>query len=116
MMISCLKWRISVNLRHGVEIMIGVLVFPDFQLQDAAGPISVYEVAARYAGVSPAIRILAATPGGVRSSSGVEVFANGFGSSRAITTLIVVGGEKVPVATTCNRTLSFVRTMARRGV
>ncbi len=29
--------------------MIGVLVFPDFQLLDAAGPISVFEIAARYA-------------------------------------------------------------------
>jgi hypothetical protein len=47
----------------------------------------------RYAGVSPAIRILAATPGAVRSSSGVEVFTSGFGAARAITTLIVVGGE-----------------------
>ena len=26
--------------------MIGVLVFPDFQLLDAAGPISVFEIAA----------------------------------------------------------------------
>jgi len=96
--------------------VIGVLVFPDFQLQDAAGPISVFEVAAIYAGVPPAIRILAATPGAVRSSSGVEVVAKGFGSSRAITTLIVVGGEKVPAATKCDRTLSYVRMMARRGV
>ena len=30
--------------------MIGVLIFPDFQLLDAAGPISVFEIAARYAG------------------------------------------------------------------
>ena len=29
--------------------MIGVLIFPDFQLLDAAGPISVFEIAARYA-------------------------------------------------------------------
>ena len=29
--------------------MIGILVFPDFQLLDAAGPISVFEIAARYA-------------------------------------------------------------------
>ena len=31
--------------------MIGVLVFPDFQLLDAAGPISVFEIAQRYAGL-----------------------------------------------------------------
>ena len=96
--------------------MIGILVFPDFQLLDAAGPISVFEIAARFAGIPSSIKVLAVTPGAVRSSSGVEVLANGFGSSRALTTLIVVGGEKVPVAATCNRTLSFVRTMARRGI
>ena len=96
--------------------MIGILVFPDFQLQDAAGPISVFEVAAIYAGVPPAIRILAATPGAVRSSSGVEVVAKGFGSSRAISTLIVVGAEKIPASAMCETTLSFVRTMAKRGV
>ena len=34
--------------------MIGVLIFPDFQLLDAAGPISAFEVAARFAG-QPAV-------------------------------------------------------------
>jgi len=29
--------------------MIGVLIFPDFQLLDAAGPISVFEIACRFA-------------------------------------------------------------------
>ena len=32
--------------------MIGVLVFPDFQLLDAAGPISVFEIASRFAGAA----------------------------------------------------------------
>jgi len=49
--------------------MIGVLIFPDFQLLDAAGPISVFEIAARYARTQPAIRVVAAEPGPVRSSS-----------------------------------------------
>src|SRR5258705_194202 len=53
--------------------MIGVLVFPNFQLLDAAGPISVFEIAARFAGQSPSIKVLAVTPGPVRSSSGVEM-------------------------------------------
>jgi transcriptional regulator GlxA family with amidase domain len=51
--------------------MIGVLVFPDFQLLDAAGPISVFEIAARFAGQPGSIRVMAVTPGPVRSSSGV---------------------------------------------
>jgi transcriptional regulator GlxA family with amidase domain len=96
--------------------MIGVLVFPDFQLLDAAGPISVFEIAARFAGQSPSIRVMAATPGPVRSSSGVEMLARGFKPSGAITTLIIAGGEGVDAAATCEKTLAFVRAVAKRGV
>ena len=73
--------------------MIGVLIFPDFQLLDASGPISTFEIAARYAGATPAIRTMAVTPGPVRSTSGVEMLARGLKPSGAITTLIVAGGE-----------------------
>ena len=96
--------------------MIGVLVFPDFQLLDAAGPISVFEIAARFASQQPSIRVLAATPGAVRSSSGVEMLARGFRPSSGITTLIVAGGEGVRQAATCAKTLNFVRAVARRGI
>ena len=82
--------------------MIGVLVFPDFQLLDAAGPISVFEIAARFAGSSPSIRVLAETPGPVRSSSGVEMLARGLKPAGAITTLIVAGGEGVDAAAKCD--------------
>src|SRR5258707_5219750 len=96
--------------------MIGVLVFPQFQLLDAAGPISVFEIAARFAGQLPSIKVLAATPGPVCSSSGVEMLARGLKPSGAITTLLVAGGEGVEAAVRCDKTLNFVRTMARRGV
>ena len=56
------------------------------------------------------------TPGPVRSSSGVEMLARGFKPSRAITTLIVAGGEGVEAAAKCDKTLAFVRAMAKRGV
>src|SRR5438874_1231433 len=95
--------------------MIGVLVFPDFQLLDAAGPISVFEIAHRFAGLPPSIKVLAATPGPVRSSSGVEMLARGLKPSGAITTLFVAGGEGVDVAARCETTLKFARAMAKRG-
>jgi transcriptional regulator GlxA family with amidase domain len=38
---------------------IGILIFPDFQLLDAAGPISVFEVASRFAGRRTVIKPLA---------------------------------------------------------
>src|SRR5882724_1847138 len=96
--------------------MIGVLIFPDFQLLDAAGPISVFEIAARFAGTPPSIKVLAATPGPVRSSSGVELLARGLKPTGAISTLIVAGGEGVDAAAKCDKTLSFVRAIAKRGV
>jgi transcriptional regulator GlxA family with amidase domain len=98
------------------ESMIGVLIFPDFQLLDAAGPISAFEIAARYAGGAPAIRAMAIEPGAVRSSSGVEMLARSTRPSSAITTLIVAGGEGVRAAAACPGTLSFVRGMAKRGI
>jgi transcriptional regulator GlxA family with amidase domain len=96
--------------------MIGVLVFPDFQLLDAAGPISVFEIAARLAGSLPSIKVLAATPGPVRSSAGVELVARGLKPSGAISTLIVAGGEGVEAAAASEKTLAFVRGIAKRGV
>src|ERR1700750_622248 len=96
--------------------MIGVLIFPEFQLLDASGPISVFEIAQRISGKPPSIRTLAVTPGAVRSSSGVEMFARGIASSRAITTLIVAGGPGVRAAARCDTTLDFVRASERRGV
>jgi transcriptional regulator GlxA family with amidase domain len=95
--------------------VIGVLVFPDFQLLDAAGPIAVFEIAGRVKGAPALIKVLAATPGEVRSSSGVGLLARGFASAAAISTLIVAGGEGVRTAATCKRTLQFVRSAARRG-
>jgi transcriptional regulator GlxA family with amidase domain len=85
-------------------------------LLDAAGPISAFEIAARFAGAVSSIKILATTPGPVRSSSGVEMLARGLKPSRAITTLIVAGGEGVRTAAKCAKTLAFVRAMAKRSV
>jgi transcriptional regulator GlxA family with amidase domain len=96
--------------------MIGVLVFPDFQLMDAAGPVSVFEIASRYAKSNVPIRTVAAKPGPVRSSSGVEMLAHKFGSPSAITTLIIAGGDGVEAAAYDKCTMRFVQAVAKRGV
>jgi transcriptional regulator GlxA family with amidase domain len=96
--------------------MIGVLVFPDFQLLDASGPISVFEIASRLAGSPASIRVLAEVPGGVRSSSGVELLARGLRSAGQLSTLIVAGGEGVVAASRSAKLLAFVRAAERRGV
>jgi transcriptional regulator GlxA family with amidase domain len=76
----------------------------------------VFEIAARYAGQPPSIKVIAATPGPVRSTSGVELLARGLRPSGAITTLIVAGGEGVDGAAKSEPTLAFVRSLARRGI
>jgi transcriptional regulator GlxA family with amidase domain len=52
----------------------------------------------------------------VRSSSGVELLARGLKPIGAISTLIVAGGEGVDAAARCDKTLRFVRAVAKRGV
>lgn len=96
--------------------MIGVLVFPGFQLLDAAGPISAFEIAGRLAAKPSAIKVLAIAPGAVKSSSGVEMMARSIRSLGAISTLIVAGGEGTRAAARCSKTLAFVRAMVKRGV
>lgn len=95
--------------------MIAILVFPDFQLLDAAGPISVFEVAGRIARTPASIKVVSVTPGEVRSSSGVAMVARGLKSAERADTLIFAGGEGVRAASRCKRTLAFARTAARRG-
>lgn len=96
--------------------MICVLIFPEFQLLDAAGPISVFEIAGRYLPAPREVRVVAAEPGRVRSSSGAEMVARGLPSEDSVTTLIVAGGQGVEAAGRCAATLSFVQSLARRGV
>lgn len=95
--------------------MIGVLIFPEFQLLDAAGPISVFEVARRCAPDVPALRVLAVSAGAVRSSSGAEMLAHDLHAMEALSTLIVAGGEGVPEAAKCPAILTFVKSVAQRG-
>jgi transcriptional regulator GlxA family with amidase domain len=72
---------------------VAVVIFPEFQLLDAAGPIAAFELAGREAG-SPAYgtRVMASSAGAVPSSSGVMLTAEAIVSPSGIDTLLVVGG------------------------
>src|SRR5271154_6977773 len=94
---------------------IALLVFPDFQLLDAAGPLTVFEEAGRET-APPAyrLRVVARTAGPVFSSSGVQVVAEAF-SEGPIDTLIVAGGWGSRDASACADTLAYVRAAAGRA-
>ena len=95
--------------------MIGILIFPGFQLLDAAGPISVFEIAARITAAPPLIKVIAEVPGPVRSSSGVKMVARGLKATGSISTLVLAGGPGVEAAAASANILTFVRAMAKRG-
>jgi transcriptional regulator GlxA family with amidase domain len=94
---------------------IAVLIFPDFQLLDAAGPITAFEVAARQA-VPPAyrLRVIARAAGPVVSSSGVPLIAEAW-SDEPLDTLIVAGGWGTRQAFASAETLAHVRAAAGRA-
>ena len=92
--------------------VIGVLIFPDFQILDAAGPIAAFEIAGRYVPGAYALRLIAAEPGMVRSSSSVALQAEGLDRQPVPDTLLVAGGEGVGGPSRDPRILDFVREVA----
>ena len=84
-----------------------MLVFPDFQLMDAAGPIAAFEAAGRYS-----LRVVAREAGTVRSSSGVAWVAEGLPRASEVDTLLVCGGVGVDEALLDTALLRFVRRVA----
>src|SRR3984893_17986893 len=96
---------------------IAFLVYPGFQLLDAAGPIAAFETAERYRPGSYSLRVVAAQPGLVASSSGVPLPALSFGRAPDVDTLIISGGDGTRSAASCLTTRRFVlacATSARR--
>ncbi|HML11540.1 MAG TPA: DJ-1/PfpI family protein [Stellaceae bacterium] len=108
---------------------IAVLIFPDFQLLDAAGPITVFETAGRpppadeasfRAGLPCAyrLRVVARESGPVTSSSSVRMVAARWDDAlddRLLDTLVVAGGWGTRQASACPETLAFVRAAASRA-
>lgn len=108
---------------------IAILIFPDFQLLDAAGPVAAFETAGRAPpgdeasfrdGAPPAyrLRVVAREAGPVTSSSGVQMLASRWekdGDDEPLDTLVVAGGWGTRGAAACPETLAYVRAAAGRA-
>lgn len=94
---------------------IGFLIFKDFQLLDAAGPIAAFEIAGRLAPGAYRLALLARDAGPVASSSGLAMTASAFADAPALDTLIVSGGEGTRTPAICETTLAFVRDVAAKA-
>jgi transcriptional regulator GlxA family with amidase domain len=88
---------------------VAFLIYPQFQLLDAAGPIAAFEIAGRYVPGSYSLRVVAARSGLVASSSGATMHATSLGRSAGLDTLIVAGGHGSRAAAECAKTRQFVR-------
>ncbi|HKP79707.1 MAG TPA: GlxA family transcriptional regulator [Phenylobacterium sp.] len=71
---------------------LAVVIFPGFQLLDAAGPIAAFEIAERYRPGSYALAVLAPGGGQVASSSGVKFAAEPLADG-PFDTLMISGGD-----------------------
>lgn len=71
---------------------LAVLIYPQFQILDVAGPIAAFEIASRFAGQAYRIEVMAAEPGLIASSSGA-VMAAGPLRSDGLDTVLVSGGN-----------------------
>ncbi|HVN00113.1 MAG TPA: AraC family transcriptional regulator, partial [Caulobacteraceae bacterium] len=94
---------------------LGLLIFPDFQILDAAGPIAAFEIAGRYGQGAYAIETLALDGGAMRSSSGVTLGASVADAGVAFDTLMIAGGDGARGASHDLATLDFVRRAAARS-
>jgi len=93
-----------------------MLVFEDFLLLDAAGPICALEVANRASGrIAYRTHVVAVRAQSVRSSSGVSIDAKSLAEVRSFDTLIVAGGNGAERAGDDPLVRKFVQTAFRRG-
>ena len=91
---------------------IGFLIFPDFQLLDAAGPIAAFEIASHYGGDAYALSVLAVEAGPTASSSGASMYALALQDAPPLDTLVVAGGNGTRGAATDPAVIGFVRAVA----
>jgi transcriptional regulator GlxA family with amidase domain len=88
------------------------VLFADFQILDAAGPIAAFEIAGRFCPGAYTLTIVAPTPGPIVSSSGATMAAGPLGEATDIDTLIVAGGDGSREAQTDPALLDFLRAAA----
>lgn len=72
---------------------LALLVFPNFQIIDAAGPLGAFEIASRYCPGAYEIGVWATIPGEVASSSGARMTAAPLGDPSGLDTVMVAGGD-----------------------
>jgi transcriptional regulator GlxA family with amidase domain len=90
---------------------LAVVIFPEFQLLDAAGPIAAFEIAARLAPGAYEIHVVAPGGGLIRSTSGVQLAAEPL-ESGPWDTVMVAGGSGSRAAGESREIVAWLQTSA----
>jgi len=91
---------------------VGIFLYDRFQLLDASGPITAFEIAEEMVPGSYRLAILSIGGRAIRSSSGLVVDSVAAGHAGLPDTLIVVGGRGGPQAEACPNSIAYLRTCA----
>ena len=94
---------------------IAFLLFEDFQLLDAAGPISAFEIAARFQPGGYELAIISKRRGAVMSSSGASMNAVGLPRPESVDTLVIAGGNGTRLASKDTTLVNFVARCGARA-
>jgi transcriptional regulator GlxA family with amidase domain len=101
--------------KSGPKRRVAFLIFDSFQLLDAAGPISAFEVAADIVPGAYELLICAISPGSISSSSGACMTAMSARGLSKLDTVVVVGGKGTEAAVRCAKTRRWVKGWYGRG-
>lgn len=91
---------------------LALLIFPDFQLLDAAGPSGAFEAANDCVPGSYQVDILSRDGGLVPSSGGARLLSAPLSVAAPPDTLLIAGGTGVDLAAKCPQTLAWVKQQA----
>ncbi|CAN7250377.1 GlxA family transcriptional regulator [Brevundimonas sp. LjRoot202] len=94
---------------------VAVVIFPGFQLLDAAGPVSAFEIAERFRPGSYDLALVAPDGGAVESSSGLTLAARPLDAA-PIDTVVVSGGDIGGALPEAHRIVDWLRAVPARRV
>ncbi|MET0272507.1 MAG: GlxA family transcriptional regulator [Phenylobacterium sp.] len=93
---------------------IAVVVFPGFQLLDAAGPIAAFEIAGRHVPGTYDIEVVGPEAGATASSSGISLAAGGLPAAPC-DTIMIVGGDGTRSLPELATIVSWLKTAAPKA-
>lgn len=91
---------------------IGFVIFPDFQILDATGPLAAFEIAGRYIPGAYVLSVITAEPGLVASSGGAQMAAAPLPDQ--LDTVVVAGGEGTRPAALHPRLIAWLQALGAR--